>query len=215
MHVKTSEQEKLELGFGNYSCNWGIHIAGLYETAEERDAIINGFIARGIKDEDLQLCCLTEQTEEEFRTNFETTCPECSHMLDNESYFIFNSAKELYYPEGRFSPVAMDRGLNEFYRVSQKNGRRNIRATAEMVWALGAIPGTEHLMAYEARLNYFIPEKPWVSICMYNTSKFNGSVIINVLKTHPYILNGGVLMQNPYFEDPGKWLSENAPQFLP
>ena len=39
-------------------------------------------------------------------------------------------------------------------------------------------------------------------------------MIIQVLKTHPYILNGNVLMQNPHFEDPAKWLAENAPQFL-
>ena len=41
MYIKTSNQEKLELGIGNYSCNWGIHIAGLYETDVERDEIIN------------------------------------------------------------------------------------------------------------------------------------------------------------------------------
>ena len=37
MHIHTSEQDSLELGFGNYSCNWGLHICGLYETEEERD----------------------------------------------------------------------------------------------------------------------------------------------------------------------------------
>jgi hypothetical protein len=32
MYIQTSTQEKLNLGIGNYQCNWGIHIAGLYET---------------------------------------------------------------------------------------------------------------------------------------------------------------------------------------
>ncbi len=215
MHIKTSDQEKLDLGFGNYSCNWGIHIAGLYETEAERDEIINSFFALGVKKGDLQLYCPTEQTESEFKTRFSQFCPECSGKAEDPEHFIIRSAKELYYPNGTFSPSAMDRGLNHFYEESQKNGKRNIRASAEMVWALGAIPGVEHLMAYEARLNHFITGKPWVSICMYNATKFSGSMIINVLKTHPFILNGSILMQNPRFEDPAEWLAKNAPQFLP
>lgn len=215
MYFRTSEQEKLKLGVGNYSCNWGVHIAGLYETENERDAIINGFLAQGAKTGDMQLYCPTEQIGEEFCQKFEEYCPECAEKLKNTDYFSISSAKDLYYPNGTFSPKAMDIGLNQFYVESQNKGKRNIRATAEMVWALGAIPGIEHLMAYEARLNYFIPGKSWISICLYNTTKFSGQIILNVLKTHPFILNGGVFMQNPYFEDPTEWLSKNAPQFLP
>ena len=215
MYIKTSDQEKLILGIGDYSCNWGIHIAGLYETFDERDEIVNGFLSAGLKAGDLQLYCPTERSEDEFRKEFQHFCPECGIQLDDPEQFSINSAKELYYPDGIFSPFDMDKGLNAFFEQSQKKGKRNVRATAEMVWALEAIPGAEHLMAYESRLNYFIPGKPWISICLYNTTRFSGSTIINVLKTHPYTLSGGVLMQNPYFENPDKWLSENAPQFLP
>ncbi len=214
MYIKTSNQEKLDLGIGNYSCNWGIHIAGLYETSNERDEIINGFLKQGALAGDMQLYCPAEQTEEEFKEKIIKECPVCESKLNDHEHFSISSAKELYYPDGTFSPIEMDKGLDSFYIESQKNGKRNIRATAEMVWALDAIPGVEHLMAYEARLNYFITNKPWISICLYNTSKFSGSIIMNVLKTHPYVLNGGVLMQNPFFEDPTKWLAKNAPQFL-
>jgi len=214
MHIHTSNQEKLNLGIGNYSCNWGIHIAGLYETAEERDEILTGFLHQGLLDGDMQVYCPVEQTQEELSDKLLNICPSCKSKLKDQEHFSFLSAKELYYPEGTFSPIDMDKGLDIFYEKSQKKGKRNIRVTAEMVWALEAIPGIEHLMAYEARLNYFIPNKPWISICLYNTSKFSGSAIMNVLKTHPYTISGGALLQNPFFEDPGKWLSENAPQFL-
>jgi hypothetical protein len=83
-----------------------------------------------------------------------------------------------------------------------------------MVWALDAIPGIEHLMVYESRLNYFIPGKPWISVCMYNVTKFSGSVILNVLRTHPFTISGGVITQNPYYQNPDEWLKQNAPEFL-
>jgi hypothetical protein len=48
---------------------------------------------------------------------------------------------------------------------------------------------------------------------MYNVNKFDGATIMNVLRTHPYTISGGVITQNPYFIHPDKWLAENAPQF--
>ncbi len=84
-----------------------------------------------------------------------------------------------------------------------------------MSWALEAVPGVEHLMAYESRLNYFIPDKPWVSICLYDVTRFSGAQIMNVLRTHPYTINGGVITENPYFIDPDEFLRTHAPQFLP
>ena len=214
MHIKTSDQEKLELGIGNYTCNWGVHICGLYENENERDEIIFGFLNAGLKAGDLQLYCPVERTVDEFYTEFEENCPACRNKMRSSENMLISTAKELYYPEGIFDPWHMDEALNKIFLESQNKGKRNVRATAEMAWALEAIPGVEHLMAYEARLNYFIPDKPWISICMYNVNKFDGATIMNVLHTHPFAVSGGVITQNPYYIDPDKWLAENAPQFL-
>lgn len=214
MHIKTSDQEKLNMGFGGYTCNWGLHICGLYETEAERDEIIFGFLHQGAIEKDKQLYCPEEHSREEFIEKYGKFYPECKHHPHDPALFTIRGAKEFYYPGGTFSPLAMDKSLNEYFNESQKNGRRNIRATAEMVWALEAIPGVEHLMVYESRLNYFIPEKPWISVCMYNVNKFSGSTIMNVLRTHPYTISGGVITQNPYYQDPDEWLRQNAPEFL-
>ena len=46
MHIKTSNQEKLDVGFRDYTCNWGLHICWLFETDTERDEILFGFALR-------------------------------------------------------------------------------------------------------------------------------------------------------------------------
>lgn len=216
MYLKTSDQEKLNIGVGDIHCNWGIHIAGLYETEEERDKIIMGFLSTGSKEGDMQLYCPCERSEEDFKHVYSELFPEDKASLSDPDKFQLFSTKALYYPDEVFSPKAMDTGLSAFFKQSQEKGKRNIRATAEMVWVLDtAVPGKEHLMAYESRLNYFIPGKPWVSICLYNLKKFDGSVIMDVLRTHPYILTKGTLMQNTLYQNPDDWLKENAPEFLP
>ena len=214
MHIDTSEQPVLKLGIGDYTCNWGVHFCGLYETEEERDEILLNFLHNGIVAGDLQLYCPAERSVEDFKEAYSKKFPEYSQCLCDDSCCQLFSTKELFYPTGVFCPWDMDKGLNEFFVNSQKNGRRNVRATAEMVWALEDTPGVENLMAYESRLNYFIEGKPWISVCLYNVSKFSGSIIMKVLETHPYTINGGVITRNPFYQDPDIWLKKNAPEFL-
>ncbi len=214
MHIKTSDQEVLHLGIGNYTCNWGLHICGLYETEAERDEIIFGYLKQGYLDGDKQLYIYSEQSVDDFKQNFSGYCTGCHKDLNDPNHFDILPAKDLYYPDGKFDPWYMDGAVNGYYSANQHNGKRNIRAVAEMLWALNVIPGVEFLMAYEARLNYFVPNKTIVALCLYNVTKFSGSTIMNVLRTHPFTINGGVITKNPYFENPDIWLAKNAPQFL-
>lgn len=215
MYIKTSNQEKVEMGFGDFQCNWGLHIAGLYETEKERDEILFGYFRQGFIEGEGNYYCNAERSEEDFYQKFSNYCPKCKEYLDIGEHMHFLSPKDTYYPNKIFSPWDMDKNLNALYEDAQKNGKANMRATAEMVWALDAIPGREHLMAYESRLNYFIPGKNWISICLYNVTEFSGDIILNVLRTHPYTINGGIITQNPYFMNPDDYLAKYAPEFLP
>jgi hypothetical protein len=214
MHIQTSEMETLELGFGNYTCNWGMHICGLYETEAERDDIIMGFLHEGDLKNDLEIYFPVERTAENFREVYMNRFPESKENVTDISRFLVNDYRQFYFPDGKFIPKRMLEGHEQYFTESQKNGRRNIRATAEMIWALEAIQGVEYLMAYESRLNYFFPGKPWISICLYNLNKFSGSTIVNVLRTHPYVISGGVITQNPYYMDPDIYLKKYFPEFL-
>ncbi len=214
MHIHTSDQEKLNMGFNDYTCNWGLHICGLYENEQERDQIILNFLAEGSRAGDLQLYCPVERSKEDFEEKISGMCPECASKLHDPDVFQVRSAREIYYPNGTFSPREMDKNLGALFEESQLKGPRNVRATAEMAWALDAVPGREFLFVYESRLNYFIPGKPWISICMYNLKRFDGATIMDVLRTHPFTIGKGVITENPFFVHPDKWLAENAPEYL-
>jgi hypothetical protein len=214
MHVQTSTQERLELGYGGYSCNWGVHIAGLYESKDERDEIVFGYLGQGLRVGDLQLYASHDDPPELARGALIESCPDCAAAAQDEQRLQIRTTRDLYFPDGTFSIPTINDGLDAFYAESQREGPRSVRATADMAWALEAIPGVEGLMAYESLLNYFIPGKPWISICLYDLSRFSGETIMNVLRTHPWTLSGGVITENPYFQDPDTWLAQHAPQYL-
>jgi hypothetical protein len=214
MYYETSEQERINLGFCGHECNNGVHFCGLYETSEERDEIILGFIRQGLIENDQFLYTPTERSKEDFYQKFGEKFPENKSLLNNNPRLTINTADDLYYQDGSFSPLRMNENLNNFYENSQKKGKVNIRTTAEMVWALDKTLDKKDLMAYESRLNYFIPGKPWISICMYNITRFDGKTIMNVLQTHPFTISKGCMItKNPYFVDPDEWLSKNAPEY--
>jgi hypothetical protein len=214
MYYETSNQERINLGFGGHQCNNGMHFCGFYETEKERDEIILGYLRQGLIDKAQVLYTPTERSKEDFLNQFSEKYPNQAGLLIENPNLTINSADDLYYQDGEFSPIRMNQNLNNFYIESQKNGKINIRTTAEMVWAIDKNLDTTKLMAYESRLNYFIPGKPWISICMYNLSRFSGQTIMKVLQTHPYTISkGGMITKNPYYIHPDEWLAQNAPEY--
>lgn len=214
MYYKTSEQDRINLGFGGHECNNGMHFCGLYETEEERDEIILGYLRQGLLDNAQVLYTPTERSVDDFHTRFSEKYPEEKELLHDNPHLTINTADDLYYQDGEFSPVRMNINLNKFYEESQKEGQINIRTTAEMVWAIDKKLDKTKLMAYESRLNYFIPGKPWISICLYNLAKFDGQTIMKVLQTHPYSIGkGGMIIKNPYYIHPDEWLEKYAPEY--
>ena len=37
-------------------------------------------------------------------------------------------------------------------------------------------------------------------MCLYDLEQFGGAVIFNLLKTHPILLLGGLLLENPHYK---------------
>ncbi len=109
---------------------------------------------------------------------------------------------------GRFD---QDTWLASFEQVLQSGpaaGYAQTRFLAHMEWALADLLGVNDLIEFEARVNYVIPKYENAVICAYDLTKFGASVVIDALRTHPVVIIGGLLQENPFFVSPDQLLLE-------
>jgi hypothetical protein len=109
---------------------------------------------------------------------------------------------------GRFD---QDTWLASFEQVLQSGtaaGYAQTRFLAQMEWALVDLPGVDDLIEFETRVNHVVPKYDDTVVCTYDLAKFGASVVIYALRTHPVVIIGGLLQENPFFVPPEQLLLE-------
>jgi hypothetical protein len=111
----------------------------------------------------------------------------------------------------RGSRFDQDTWLASFEQVLQSGpatGYARTRFLAQMEWALVDLPGVDDLIEFETRVNYVVPKYEDAVICAYDLTKFGANVAMDALRTHPVVIIGGLLQENPFFVPPDQLLLE-------
>lgn len=117
------------------------------------------------------------------------------------------SSEETYLEGGRFDMERMVNFVSDTLRSAAAEGRF-VRTAGWMDWVYRDPPGTEQLMEYEARMNLLVPTFDCTFMCVYDLSKVNGSTLIDIMSTHPYVILRGQIRRNPFYIRPEDYLRE-------
>jgi len=99
-------------------------------------------------------------------------------------------------------------GFEGVLRSGPASGYTQTRFLAHMEWALVDLPGIDDMIEFEARVNYVVPKYEDPVICAYDLSRFGASTVMYALRTHPVVIIGGLLQENPFYVDPDDFLRE-------
>jgi MEDS: MEthanogen/methylotroph, DcmR Sensory domain len=116
--------------------------------------------------------------------------------------------KEAYLRDGQFD---QDRMLQAFEQMASGNNKGRFplsRIVCQMDWAAEGGSYIEDLVEFESRVNDVWRRHDDVVICVYDLAKFGGDTVIDIMRTHPMVIIGGILQHNPFYVPPEEFLGE-------
>lgn len=186
------------------------HLCLLYETQAEQFAAIIPFMRIGLERGEKCLYVVDDNTaavvvKAMLAEGIDVATASSSGQL------ALVSKQEAYLKQGYFDPDWMIAFLQSATEAAKADGFAALRVTGEMTWVLGGDPGSERVMEYEAKLNYFFPANDALAICQYNRKRISPEIIRNVIATHPLVISGGMVCRNHYYLPPDDFLGESQP----
>jgi hypothetical protein len=115
---------------------------------------------------------------------------------------------EVYLPDGRFD---QDRMLAVFEQLASGNAPGGFplsRICCRMDWVRDDQSFVDDVIEFEARVNDVWRRHEDAVICTYHLGQFGGEAVVDIMRTHPMVIIGGILQQNPFFVPPEEFLHE-------
>lgn len=116
--------------------------------------------------------------------------------------------QDVYLKDDCFDQHRMIEMVKELVDPARRPPGRLARLVGHMEWALEDFPGVHEIVEYEARLNQVLQHCHDPVVCTYDLSRFDAGVVIDIMRTHPMVIIGGILQENPFYVPPDEMLRE-------
>src|SRR6267378_2511661 len=122
--------------------------------------------------------------------------------------FELRTNVETYLRDGRFD---QDRMLEVFEQLASGNAKGGFplsRIVCHMEWVVGSGSQLHQVIEFESRVNEVWRRHDDAVICTYDLAKFRGDTVIDIMRTHPIVIIGGILQRNPFYVPPELFVPE-------
>ena len=130
-----------------------------------------------------------------------------TEVASEKGQFELRTNIETCLRDGHFD---QDRMLQVFGQLASDNENGGFPQPHRLPHEMGA-KGHAHvddLIEFESRVNDVRRHQGDAVICTCDLAKFGGDTVIDIMRTHPMIIIGGILQQNPFFVPPQEFLRE-------
>jgi hypothetical protein len=127
---------------------------------------------------------------------------------ERSGQFELRDSADTYLRDGHFD---QDRLLAVFEQLASGNAPGGFplsRIICHMDWATDNRSHLETLVEFESRVNEMWRRHDDVVICVYDLARFGGAMVMDMIRTHPMVIIGGTLQENPFYSPPEEFLRE-------
>jgi MEDS: MEthanogen/methylotroph, DcmR Sensory domain len=182
------------------------HVCAFFNSREEQNKVLMPFFKEGYDQGEKLFHVVDLSLHEQHRCacqagGIDVAGAEQSGQLEIRNW------EETYIKDGYFDGDRMIRTVEDMLHLNRPRFRR-VRVTGNMEWALKRLPGVDGVIEYETKLNYVLPKYPDAFVCVYDLNRHSGSMVMDILRTHPMVIIAGVLQENPHYVPPDQFLEE-------
>lgn len=184
------------------------HVCAFFHNPDEKYRILLPFIKEGFECGDRAFHVVDLTLREEHFRRLESAgiaVTATQHRLQLEVATV----EETFLRGGRFNPEAVLALIQETLKTGTTLGfplTRFIAQVSERILQDGS--NADEWVQCEAQLNYILPQYNDPIICVYDLTKIGAAVVVDMLRTHPMVIIGGLLQENPFFLPPDEFLRQ-------
>jgi hypothetical protein len=183
------------------------HVCAFFNSKEEEHRALIDFIREGFEQNDRAAHFVGCGCQDAHRNRLRQSGIDVD-AAEKTGQLKVSTWDQAYLLDGYFDQDRQLKLLENVLLSGPRDGFRQTRLIANMEWALESCAGVEDIVEYESRLNYMLPNYRDPVICTYDLSQFNAGVAMDILRTHPVVILGGILQENPLYVPPDEFLSE-------
>ena len=183
------------------------HVCAFFNTEEEEYRVLLPFIKDGFQCGHKAIHIVNpdqrpEHLERLAQVGIDTGSAQQSGQLD------LQTNTDVYLPHGHFDA---DRMMSVFEQLASGNSGGEFplsRICCRMDWTVKDRSHVDDVIEFESRVNDVWRRHEDVVICTYHLGQFRGDEVIDIMRTHPMVIVGGILQQNPFYIPPDEFLRE-------
>jgi hypothetical protein len=184
------------------------HVCAFFADDEEEYRVLLPFIQEGLSVGDRAVHVVNpEQRQEHMGRLAAKGIDTGAHQRSGQLEVHDNT--DVYLRDGHFD---QDRMLTTFEEIAAstraKGDYPSSRIVCRMDWVTGHPSRIENVIEFESRVNDVWSRYNDTVICTYHLSMFRGDAVIDIMRTHPLVIIGGLLQQNPFYTRPDEFLRE-------
>jgi hypothetical protein len=193
--------ETRDFGLPGVDLEPGDHICALYLGQQERDDIVLPYLRAGLRAGDKCICIIDSSPVGDILAGIGDEQEVEGYVASNQ--LEMRTADEAYLQTLPFSTEAMLEFWESTVGAAITGGSYGFaRGTGEMPFEMRTLPGRTEFFRYEGELNRFAPRYPQTILCLYDLDRFGGGFLVDLLRTHPKLLMGGLVLENPHYRAP-------------
>jgi hypothetical protein len=184
------------------------HICAFFNSRDEEYGVLNPFFKEAIDQGEKNLHIVDPARIGDHRTRLAASgidAPACEACGQLE---IVTWGQAYLDEQGAFDKARMLSTVDQLTGTGREAGYSRLRIMGNMNWVFDDVPGRESLIEYEAEVNEVLQRNRQPAVCVYDMDKLSGSMVMDLLRTHPLTLIGGVVQENPFFTPPAEMLKE-------